>query len=106
MRHTGVQLLESILNAKLLQILETLAGVQEQDIKILDNGFKFQFERSLKANFCRVVRYHDNVIVEFRKQTNNLIEGKQDILVYEASIKPQEFSNVFENVTGIYLSYI
>jgi len=104
--HTGVQILEEVLPHDVLKNLETLAGVNESDITIGDNGIKFVFERSLKANFCRVVRYHDNVIVEFRKKTDNLLEGKMDQLVYENVIKAQEFSDVFESVTGIYLSYL
>ena len=106
MKHTGVELLEKTLDARLLENLKTLAGVNEEDIQILDNGFRFTFERSLKTNFCRVVRYHDNVIVEFRKRTDNLIEGKNDKLVFENVIKPEEFSDVFQNVTGIYLDYV
>lgn len=104
--HTGIEILESTLNNKLLKNLETLADLKEEDIKILDNGFKFTFERSLKANFCRVVRYHDQVIVEFRKKADNLIEGSYDKLVFESVIKPAEFSDVFQKVTGIYLDYI
>ena len=106
MKHTGVELLEKTLDARLLENLKTLADVNEEDIQILDNGFRFTFERSLKTNFCRVVRYHDKVIVEFRKRTDNLIEGKNDKLVYENVIKPEEFSDVFQNVTGIYLDYV
>ena len=105
-KHTGVELLEQTLNTRLLENLKTLANVNEEDIEILDNGFRFTFERSLKTNFCRVVRYHDKVIVEFRKRTNNLIEGKYDRLVYESVINPSEFSDVFQNVTGIYLDYV
>jgi len=103
--HTGVELLENILDKKLLDKLETFANLSEEDITITENGFKFEFDRSLKANFCRVVRYHDNVIVEFRNRTDNLIEGTMDTLVSEKIIKPQEFKDVFEDVTGIYLSW-
>ena len=104
--HKGIEILESVLDDKLLKTLETLASVNEDDIKILDNGFKFTFERSLSANQCMVVSYMDKVIVEFRKKTDNLLEGKMDKLVFEDVITPQEFSDIFEKVTGIYLSYI
>ena len=104
--HKGIQILEDVLDNKLLKNLETLAGVTEDEIKILDNGFKFQFERSLVANRCMVVSYMDKLIVEFRKKSSNLIEGEIDRLVFEDVIKAEEFSDVFEKVTGIYLSYI
>jgi len=104
--HEGIDILESILDKKTLKTLETLAGVNEDEIKILPNGFKFTFERSQVANHCMVVSYMDKVIVEFRKKTNNLLEGQMDQLVFEDVIKPAEFSDIFERVTGIYLSYI
>ena len=104
--HKGIEILESVFNNKLLKNLETLAGVNEDDIQILENGVRFTFERSLNANQCMVVSYMDNVIIEFRKKTDNLIEGKMDKLVYEDVIKESEFSDVFEKVTGIYLSYL
>jgi len=104
--HEGVTILENVLDAKTLKTLETLADLKEEDIKILDNGFSFQFERSLRANRCKVVRYHDKVIIEFRKVTDNILEGKLDKLVFEDVIKEAQFSEVFESVTGIYLSYI
>ena len=104
--HEGIIILENVLSKKLLKNLETLANVQEADIKILPNGFKFTFERSQVANHCMVVSYMDKVIVEFRRKTDNLMEGQMDRLVYEEVIKEAEFSDVFEKVTGIYLSYI
>jgi len=104
--HEGVSLLEQVLTSDLKKKLETLAGVNEEDITITERGFKFNFKNSLKANYCRVVKYHDGVIVEFRKQTDNLLEGKMDRLIFEQVINPQEISTVFEDVTGIYLSYI
>ena len=104
--HEGIIILENVLSKKLLKNLETLANVQEADIKILPNGFKFTFERSQVANHCMVVSYMDKVIVEFRRKTDNLMEGQMDRLVYEDVIKEAEFSDVFEKVTGIYLSYI
>ena len=104
--HKGIEILENTLDAKLLKTLETLAGVNEDEIQILDNGFKFTFERSLNANQCMVVSYMDDVIVEFRKKTDNMLEGKMDKLVFEDVIKEAQFSDVFEKVTGIYLSYL
>ena len=104
--HQGIQILEEVLDPTLMKTLETLAAVNEEDIKILDNGFKFQFERSLVANHCMVVKYMDKLIVEFRKKTDGIIEGKTDRLVFEDTIKAKEFGDVFERVTGIYISYI
>ena len=104
--HTGVEILEEVLDNKLLKSLETLADVSEDKITITETGFKFNFDRSPSANFCRVVRYHDNLIVEFRLVTDNLIQGTMDQLVFEQVIKAQEFSDVFQQVSGIYLDYI
>ena len=106
MTHEGVSILENVLDKSLLKKLETLANLQEGDIKILDNGFMFEFDRSLRANRCKVVRYHDNLIIEFRRVSDNLLEGKMDRLVFEDVIKESQFSEIFESVTGIYLSYI
>jgi len=106
MKHIGVEILETTIDSKLLETLATLANVQEEDIQILENGFKFSFDRSLVANKCKVVRYHDKVILEFRKVTDNLLEGTMDRLVFEDVIKVEEFKDIFERVTGIYLSYI
>jgi hypothetical protein len=105
MRKTdGIELVETILTPDMLKKLSMLAGLDEADIQITDRGFKFQFENSLRANQCRVIRYHNNVIIEFRKQTDNLLEGKSDSLIYEDVIKPENFQEVFEKQTGIYLS--
>ena len=104
--HTGIEILENVLDSKLLKNLETLADVTEDKITITETGFKLDFDRSTATNFCRVVRYHDNIIVEFRNITDNLIQGTMDQLVFEQVIKPQEFSDVFQKVTGIYLDYI
>ena len=103
--HGGIIILENVLSKKLLKNLETLADVQEADIKILPNGFKFTFERSQVANHCMVVSYMDKVITELRKKTDNLMEGQMDILVAEEVIKEAEFADWFESKTGIYLSY-
>ena len=104
--HSGVDILNEVLNEKLLKNLVTLANLNEEDIKILDNGFKFQFERSQRANRLKVISYHQNIIVEFRKVTDNLLEGKMDSLVHEEVIKLNEFSDTFQSVTGIYLDYL
>lgn len=104
--HEGVALLESVLTTEFKKKLEVLAGVNEEDYKITERGFKFEFKNSLQANYCQVIKYHGNVIVEFRKRTDNLIQGKMDQLVFEKVVKPEEIYNVFESVTNIYLSYM
>ncbi len=101
-----INIVSEILTEDLKQKLKVLAGVNESDIIYTDRGFKFTFERSLQANYCRVVQYHDNVIVEMRKKTDNLLEGQLDILVSEKIIKPQEFNEHFQDVSGVYLDYL
>ncbi len=86
--------------------LETMAGVHSDNYQMTDRGIKFTFENSLQANQCQIIKYHNNFIVEFRKKTDSLLEGKMDRLVFEDVIKPQEFQTIFENVTGIYLSFM
>ncbi len=105
-KHDGIEVMDEVLNPKLLKTLETLAGVTEDKIEITERGFKFEFKNSLVANQCRVVRYHDKVIIEMRRKNDNLIEGTYDKLVFEDVIKPQEFKEVFETVSQIYLSYL
>ena len=102
--HKGIDILENIMTTPLTQGLKQLAGVNEENIKILENGFKFDFTNSLKANQCMVVRYQDNIIIEFRKKTSNLLQGTLDELVFEEVIKESEFKDYFEKVTGIYLN--
>ena len=94
------------LNEKMKTNLETLAGVYEEDYTKTDRGIKFSFKNSLQANFCHIVEYHDKYIVEFRKIADNPIEGSYNILVSEDIIEPENLQEHFENVTGIYLSYL
>jgi len=102
----GVEIFEYTIDNPLLEKLKTLANLKEENITFLDKGFKFVFERSLIANQCMVVKYMDGYIVEFRKKTDNLIEGKTDKLIFERVIKKEEFSDTFQRITGIYLDYI
>ena len=104
--HEGVSLVEQILTPEFKGKLETLAALKEEDIKITERGFNFTFENSLQANYCQVIKYNNQIILEFRKRTDNLLQGKMDQLVYEKVIKPQEIYDIFEDVTNIYLSYI
>ncbi len=106
MSHIGVETLNEVLTQELKNKLETLAGVTESDITITERGFKFPFKNSLVANQCRVVKYHNGIILEMRKESDNLIEGTTNKLVFEDVIKNNEFLEVFENVTSIYLSYV
>ena len=102
----GVDLFDDAIDNKVLSSLKTLANLDEGDIRFSNNGFNFTFERSLKCNYVRLVEKNNNVIVEFRNKQDDPINGKKDYLVYEKIIKPQEFKDVFENVSGIYLSYV
>ncbi len=86
--------------------LETMAGVKTNSYTMTDRGIKFTFENSLQANQCQIIKYHDRFIIEFRRKTDSIIEGKMDRLVFEDVIKPDEFQQIFENVTGIYLSFL
>jgi hypothetical protein len=86
--------------------LEILAGVSEDDYKITERGIEFNFDNSLQANYCRIIEYHDNFIIELRKKTNNILEGKQNTLVAEDIVTPERLQEYFENKTGIYLSYL
>ncbi len=95
-----------IITQEMKQALGTLAKVNEDDYKFTPRGVEFFFENSLRANRCKVIKYHNQVIVEFRKITNNPLEGKQDILLSERIINPDELMDHFETETGIYLNYI
>ncbi len=86
--------------------LKLLAGVNEDSYILSDRGVKFTFENSLQANQCQLIMYHDKFIVEFRKKTNNILEGTMDQLVFEDVIKPEQFLEMFESKTGIYLSFL
>lgn len=87
-------------------LLETLAGVKEEDYTITERGIKFNFNNSLQANYCQIIEYHDNYLVEFRKIASNLIEGNYNRLVSEKVILKEDFQSHFENTTGIYLSFL
>lgn len=97
---------ENIIPQLMAESLKTLAGVNKEDIVYTSRGLKFTFENSLRANFCQIINYHDNYLVEFRKRTDNLLEGKKNLLISEEIIKPQELQEHFENKTGIYLSFM
>jgi hypothetical protein len=91
-----------ILTESTKSALERLAGVTEIKEEIWDREvLSFNFKNSLKADSVKVVEYktHPNhYIIEFRKDKK---------LIHESIIKsPQEFIDRFENVTGIYISYI
>jgi len=90
------------LNENVINALEILGKATLNETR---QGFEFQFENSNKCNYCKVVKYHNSFIIQFRKRGNdNFTNESYDKLVYEKVIKPQEFVNVFEKVTGIYLS--
>ena len=86
--------------------LTMVAGVSEDMYESTQNGIKFTFENSLRCNQCQIIPYHDNVIMEFRKITNNVLQGKQNILVSEKIIPKDNIQQHFEEVTGIYLSFM
>jgi len=98
--------MKNIIKEDMKKQLKILAGVNEDDYKITDRGIEFNFDNSLKANYCRIIEYHDNYIIEFRKKSDNLIEGKQNILVSEEVITQERLQEHFENKTGIYLSFM
>ncbi len=97
---------EYIIPEKMKMALEALAGVKNEDIEYTSRGLRFNFSNSLVANYCQIIEYHDDYLVEFRKKSDNIIEGTSNLLVSEKIIKPQELQDHFENLTGIYLSYI
>jgi hypothetical protein len=85
-----------------LDILKTNASLKESEVLIGENKVSFVFERSAICNRCAIHNINGKYIVEFRKVTDNLLEGKIDRLVNEMEIKPEDFKDVFEQVTGIY----
>ena len=95
-----------LLEDKTKGLLETLAGVKEEDYTITERGLKFNFNNSLRANYCQIIEYHDNYLIEFRKIASNLIEGNYNKLVSEKVILKEDFQNYFESETGIYLSFL
>lgn len=90
----------------MVKSLGILAGVKPEDYKVTERGVEFKFENSLQTNRCKIIKYHNNYIVEFRKITDNLIEGFSNQLVSETVIKPENLLEHFENKTGIYLSFL
>jgi len=98
-----MNLFEHIEEKGTLRKLKMLAGVQ--DYNITERSLSFDFKNSLRANYCRITKYHDKVILELRKKADNILEGKYNKLVFEKIIDINDFEEVFENQTGIYLSY-
>ncbi len=90
----------------MIKSLDTLAGVKPEDYKVTERSVEFKFNNSLIANNCKIVSYHNNYIVEFRKISNSLVEGFSNKLVSETVIKPGDLTEHFENKTGIYLSFL
>ena len=66
----------------------------------------FEFKNSLQANKCQVIPFKGKIIVEFRKVSDNLLEGTMDKLISEKVINKSDLQDHFESVTGIYLSYL
>jgi len=90
----------------MIESLKVLGNLKEEEIEYTTRGLKFTFENSMQANYCQIIEYHDSYIVELRKKSDNLIEGKMDILVSEEVINPENLIEHFENCTGIYISYL
>ncbi len=97
---------DDFISADVQSKLALLAQVSEDSYEITERGIRFTFENSLQTNQCQIIKYHDKFIVEFRKKTDNMLEGKMNQLVFEDVIQPLEFQAVFENVSGIYLSFM
>ncbi len=97
---------EDILPEQMIQGLKALGNLDESSIVYTSRGLKFTFENSMKANYCQIIEYHDGIILELRKKTDNIIEGKKNILVFEKVIKTSELMATFEERTGIYLNYL
>ncbi len=109
-KHKGKNMQEVVVEdfvpVALQKLLETMAGVNKDSYQTTERGVKFTFENSLQANQCQIIKYQDKILVEFRKKTNNLLEGKNDRLVFEDVIDPRSLQETFENVSGIYLSFL
>ncbi len=97
---------EDFIPLALQKLLETMAGVKDDSYVMTERGVRFTFENSLQANQCQIIKYNSNFLIEFRKKTDNLLEGKNDYLVFEDVIDPRDLQAVFENRTGIYLDYL
>ena len=96
----------AIMSEEMKSKLEVLAGVNENDYTYTERGIKFNFKNSLRANVCQIIEYHDKIIVELRRQSDNILEGTYNKLVSEKIIDKSELMEHFENETGVYLSYI
>ena len=98
-----------ILNENTQKSLEQLAGVKE--FKTTGGiygriGVEFDFMNSTKANYAKIVEYHDRFIMQLRKKGKDPLSGKEtDQLVFEDIVKEQEISKVFEQRTGISINY-
>jgi hypothetical protein len=92
--------------------LKILGSVQESDIVETigsRKGIEFNFNNSLRANYCKMVEYkvqgNDTYIIQLRKKSKDPFTNQdKDELVHESVIKKDEFQEVFERQTGIYLS--
>ncbi len=86
--------------------LSIMAGVTEDKYQLSDNSVTFDFTGSLHSNKCQIIQYNGKYIVEFRKITDNLLEGKMNKLISEKIIDEDDLQDHFENYTGIYLSFL
>jgi hypothetical protein len=95
-----------MLNESTKNSLKILGGVQDFTETIGSRkGIEFSFNNSLKSNYCKLIEYQDRYIIQLRKiSTDPFTQEEKDRLVYESIIKEQEFNEVFEKETGIYLS--
>ena len=95
--------------------LKILGAVQESDIVETigsRKGIEFNFKNSLRSNYCKMVEYrgsrvhgNDMYIIQLRKKSKDPFTNEEkNELVYESVIKKDEFPEVFERQTGIYLS--
>ena len=101
-----------MLNESTKNSLKILGGVQDFTETIGSRkGIEFSFNNSLKSNYCKLIEYkgsgqdQDRYIIQLRKISKDpFTQEEKDRLVYESIIKEQEFNEVFEKETGIYLS--
>jgi hypothetical protein len=109
------KLTNQVLNEETKNTLQILAGVSEKDITETIGsraGIEFNFNNSLRANYCKMVEYkgskvqgNDTYIIQLRKISKDPFTNQdKDELVYESIIKKDEFQEVFERQTGKYLS--
>jgi len=100
--------INEVLDEKFKYQLNTLANVSESDIKenTRTNSISFFFENSLKANHCKIVKYHDKYILALEKVKEIPFDEPEKTLVYEQVLNKQEIKPEFERITGIYLSML